>query len=424
MISTFAGGGVSSSDGIPATASSIDDPHGGVFDKYGNCYFVQSQSHKISRVSVTGIITTIAGTGSLGYNGDGIPASSAKLNYPNAVAVDTSGNVYITDAANHRIRKVTIATGLISTIAGTGSSGFAGEGIPATSAIIQSPWGICFDKNNNLYFSDGLNYRIRKISSSGIISTVTGNGTSGYSGDGLAATVAQCGLVMGLRTDTSGNLVFADFGNSRVRKINPLGIITTIAGNGTYTYSGDGMPATSASLDPLDIEIENNNGNVFIIDHANNRIRKIDLSGIIHTVAGTGIAGFNGDGILATAAQISNPGGLAMDGCGNIYFGDINNARFRKITFNPCIPALDEKEFFKNDKVSIYPNPANDIIIIEQINTNALYQISNILGSVVQNGHLKAGNAILSIKHFPPGIYMLLLTDGEGKRTVHKIIKD
>lgn len=334
MINTVAGGG-SSGDGSPATMASINNPHGGVFDKQGNLYFVQSSSHIIRKVNTSGIISTFAGSGVIGYGGDGGQASVARLKYPNSIAIDTAGNIFITDAGNYRIRKVDVSTGIITTVVGTGVLGFDGDGGLATAAKIHATWGIVFDKYNNMYFSDVLNHRIRKVATTGIISTIAGIGISGFSGDGGPATNAQLSDVMGLCFDTSGNLFLADYNdNNRIRKIDISGIITTVAGNGVGAYNGDGLTAISTQIDPLDIRIDKAN-NAYFIDHANSRIRKINSSGIVTTVAGTGISGYNGDGIEADTAKISNPGGLAIDACDNIYFGDIGNVRFRKIAFNP-----------------------------------------------------------------------------------------
>lgn len=337
IITSIAGGGTGG-DGTEATAASIFDPHGGVFDNGGNLYIVEGQGNKIRKVDAfTGIITTVVGTGSSGYNGDGIPATSANIT-PNAIAIDTVGNLFITDSA--RIRKIDMATGLISTIAGGGS--LLGDGIPATAAMFQVPWGICFDKHGNLYFGEPLGYKLRKINTSGIISTITGNGVAGFSGDYGPATAAKCGQVFGVCSDIVGNVYFADcVNNDRIRKIDTSGIITTIVGTGISPYNGDTIPATNAHIGPLDVKIDAS-GNLYIIYVSNIRIRKVTSSGVIYTLTGTGVNGYNGDGIAADTAKIYDPGGLAIDLCGNVYFGDIGNERFRKVTVPPIytIPSI------------------------------------------------------------------------------------
>ena len=331
IITTVAGGGLGG-DGSPATAASVIDPHGGVFDRYGNLFIDEGTGHKIRRVdAVTGVITTVAGTGAATYNGDGIPATDANIT-PNAAAIDSIGNLYITD--NALIRKIDAATGMI-TIIGGGGTVPVGDGGPATSAIIQVPWGICTDKFGNIFFGEGNGHRLRKINTSGMISTVAGSGISGFSGDNGPATAAQCGQVFGVCVDNIGNIYFADYTvNERIRKIDTSGIITTVAGTGVYPSNGDGILATTANIDPLDVKIDANN-NLYIVDFANSRIRQVDAFGIIRTIAGTGVNGYNGDGILADTAKIYYPGGLAIDGCGNVYFGDVGNGRFRKVTFPP-----------------------------------------------------------------------------------------
>ena len=215
-------------------------------DASGNLYIADTGNNRIRKVSATGIITTVAGNGSAGYSGDGGPATSAQLDGPEGVAVDGSGNLYIADTCNNRIRKVS-ATGIITTVAGNGSAGYSGDGGPATSAQLSLPAGVAVDGSGNLYIADSGNNRIRKVSATGIITTVAGNGSPGYSGDGGPATSAQLNQPAGVAVDASGNLYIADSSNNRIRKVSATGIITTVAGNGFDGYSGDGGPATSAA---------------------------------------------------------------------------------------------------------------------------------------------------------------------------------
>ena len=379
-----------------------------------------STGHKIRKINATtGIITTIAGTGSTGYNGDGILAIAANIT-PNAIALDSLGNLYITDSA--RIRKIDITTGIISTIGGGGST-LVGDGGPAINASLYVPWGICFDNHGNLYFGEGIGYRLRKINAAGIISTVVGNGVAGYTGDNNFAISAQCGEVFGVCSDKSGNIYFADYIiNERVRKIDTAGIITTIGGNGTYTYNGDNIPATSAHIDPLDVKIDAY-GNLYVVDFANSRIRKINASGYIYTLAGTGINGYNGDGISANTAKIYYPGGLAIDSCGNIYFGDVGNGRFRKITYPKCgYLSVDEMQT-SNQTITIFPNPAyNEITITATVKIKTV-TISNLIGQEVYKREYDTEKAEVNIAMLPAGVYVVSTTDNEGKRTATKIIK-
>ena len=233
------------------------------------------------------IINTIAGTGILSYSGDGGAAIVANLNVPQGLAIDTLGNIYVCDILNHRIRKIN-ELGVISTFAGTGSMGFSGDGGPATAAQLNTPYNITLDRYGNVYVADGDNNRIRKINCSGIISTIAGNGSSGYSGDGGAATIAALFHPSGIVVDSSMTVFFTDARNNRVRKISSSGIITTIAGSGLAGFSGDGGAATAAIIDyPVGIFLDHDH-TIYFADYNNSRIRKIDTLGIISTVAGTG----------------------------------------------------------------------------------------------------------------------------------------
>ena len=289
----------------------------------------------LPQLSKAQIISTIAGTSTTGYNGDGIPATTAQLNLPHGIIVDTAGNIYIAEEANNRIRKISVTTGIISTFAGTGIGGFNGDGILATSAQINGPFGLTFDLYGNLFFADRNNNRVRKITlSTGVITTVAGTGTGGYNGDGILATSAQLLAPINVEMDATGNLLIADWNNNRVRKVNSnTGIISTIAGTGTSGYNGDGIPATTANIgSPFGITIDNL-GNIYIAEWGGHRIRKITLSsGIISTIAGTGTAGYNGDGISSTTAQLYGPSFIRFDNAGNMYIGDAFNHRVRKIT--------------------------------------------------------------------------------------------
>jgi hypothetical protein len=252
------------------------------------------------------IIDTVAGNGSWGYSGDGGPATEAMLSYPRGVAVDASGNIYIADLYNHRIRKVD-TSGIITTVAGNGDEGYSGDGGPATEAMLDFPFGVAVDASGNIYIGDTHNYRIRKVDTSGIITTVAGNGAWGYSGDGGPATEAMLDFPCDVAVDASGNLYIGDVYNQRIRKVDTSGIINTVAGNGSWGYSGDGGPATEAQLHgPFGVTVDAS-GNLYIADYDNQRIRKVDTSGIITTVAGNGSRGYSGDGGPATDAMLNHP---------------------------------------------------------------------------------------------------------------------
>ena len=271
-------------------------------------------------------ITTIAGVDSAGYNGDGIAAIASELNRPFSIGVNNTGNVYIADRYNSRIRCVA-PDGIISTIAGTGVVGFSGDGGPATAAQIATPTGVAADGAGNVYFADKSNNAVRKISVGGIISVYAGNGTAGRSGDGGAATAAELTGPNGVAVDAVGNVYIADQGNSRVRKVSVAGTISTIAGTDSMGYNGDDIPATTAWLqNPYAVAVDRA-GNVYIGDVDNERIRKVDLAGMIWTVAGTGTGGNSGVGGPATAAQLNEPIGVGVDSAGNIYISDAWNSR-------------------------------------------------------------------------------------------------
>jgi len=269
----------------------------------------------------TPIITTIAGTpGVYGYSGDGGPATAAKLNFPQFMAVDNSGNIYISDYDNNAVRKIN-TSGIITTIAGPGTSSVLGDGGPATAAYLSDPAGIAVDGAGNVYICDYGNKRIRKINSSGIISTVAGNGTSGYNGDGIAATAAELRYPDAIALDAAGNLYIGDNGNDRIRMVNTAGIISTFCGTGLGTYNGDGIQATTANISQCDNIHIDAGGNLIFSDEGLNRLRSIAPDGVITTIAGNGTTGYTGDGGPATAAEVS-PYGIAVDGAGNIYFAN------------------------------------------------------------------------------------------------------
>lgn len=275
------------------------------------------------------IITTVAGNGTAGYSGDGGQATMTELYGPTNVIVDINGNLYIVDADNERIRKVD-SMGIVNTIAGNGINGFSGDGGQATDAELSYPNDIAFDAIGNLYIADVWNNNIRKINTLGIITTIAGNGGAGYSGDGGQATSAELNMPTGIAFDSFGNLYIVDSFNHVIRKVNTAGIIATIVGNGTSGYSGDGGQATAAATNANNIAFDNV-GNLYICDQSANRIRLVNTSGIITTIVGSGTAGFSGDGGQATAAELAYPEGIAVDGSGNLLIADRTNARIRLV---------------------------------------------------------------------------------------------
>ncbi|MBI4404879.1 MAG: SMP-30/gluconolactonase/LRE family protein [Deltaproteobacteria bacterium] len=333
-IVTMAGMGFSGGDGGQSTGAALNFPSAVVMDSSGNLYIADTNNNKVRKVSASGLITTVAGNGSSGYSGDGGPAASAKLYYPSAVAIDSAGNLFIADTNNHRIRKVDGNSGNISTVAGNGTGGYAGDNGPAVSARLNSPSGIAIDSDGDLYIADTNNHRIRKVDSNGDISTVAGTGTAGYDEDGPDATSRKLNRPVGVLLDSSDNLYIADSANNRIRMVDGSGIISTLAGNGSGGYSGDGRAATSAKLyNPVSIAMDPA-GNFYIADMYNSRIRMVDMKDMnrkISTVAGKNGSGFSGDGDLATNAMLNSPSGISVDSSGNLYINDKNNHRIRKM---------------------------------------------------------------------------------------------
>ena len=325
-------GSVYGGDGGQATATQLYDPINVAVDGSGNVYIVTRTNHRIRKVDTAGIITTVAGNGRQGYGGDGGAATAAQLNLPWDVAVDGSGNLYIADSGNYRIRKVDADTGNISTVAGNGNFGFSGDGGLATEARLSIPRGVTADGSGNLYIADTFNQRIRKVDADGNISTVAGNGTFGFSGDGGSATAATLRNPWSVTADGSGNFYIADTGSNRIRKVDAAGDISTVAGNGTNGHSRDGHQATTAALfRPTSVALDGS-GNLYSGSTSGRSVRKIDTAtGIISTFAGSGQRGFNGDGGLATATRLYRPQGVAVDGSGNLYIAEANNQRIRKV---------------------------------------------------------------------------------------------
>ena len=338
-ISTVAGGYIG--DGAQATDANLTSPQSVVRDGDGNLYIADQGNNRIRKVDASGVMTTFAGGGSAGGPdyGDGAPATDASLSSPAGIALDGSGNVYIADAGNYRIRMVD-ASGTITTVAGGGD--VLGDGGPATEALVYSSPGVYVDATGSIYIADRWHHRVRKVDASGTISTVAGNGSDGYSGDGGPATEASLSGPLGVVADESGNVYLADYNNTRVRKVDASGVITTVAGNGEYGFSGDGGPATEANFSRPAAVFLDSSGNLYVVDHDNNRIRKVDASGIVTTIAGDGNVGFSGDGGPPTSASLRGPAGIFVGNSGDLYIADTGNNRIRKIDYYDVFPPLLE----------------------------------------------------------------------------------
>jgi uncharacterized protein (TIGR03437 family) len=392
-ISPFAGNGLASYSGDSGTSSATTPTQAGLHNPLdvavgpnGTIYIVDTGNSLIRTVS-GGAINYVAGSGSVGFAGDGGSATATTTNTgpgvalygPRAIAFDSAGNYYLADSGNGRIRKVN-SKGTISTVAGNGTLGFAGDGSAATGANLNQPSGVALDSQGNIYIADTLNARIRKVSSSGTITTVAGNGLASYSGDGGSATGAQLNGPLGIASDNSGNLFVADSQNgvvrtvkngaiasvgggtlaiprgvatdaagnayvadaqdNRVRRIGTDGTVTTYAGNGTNGFTGDGGPAVNAELSAPAAVALDAAGNLYIADLGNLRIRKVSADGNISTVAGNGAEGYSGDGGAALNASLNTPLGVAVDPSGNLYIADSASHVIRKVTLDGNINTI------------------------------------------------------------------------------------
>jgi sugar lactone lactonase YvrE len=326
-VKTVAGGFVG--DGRPATKASFQWPYFVVQDQSGNTYVTDFSAHRIRKINSSGIISTYAGTGISGYNGDNIPSNTAMLSYPTGMTMDSAGNIVFADGGNNRVRRID-PSGIITTIAGNGNAGYSGDGGPAIDATFDQPWGVTYDAAGNLYISDIGNARIRIVDTSGIINTYAGNGTQGYGGDGGPATDASLNLPRGLTVDSHNNLYIADTANHRVRIVDAGGTINTFAGNGQQGFSGDGGPATQAKIgNPRNVVFRT--GTVYITNAGSSRVRSVPVStGIINTFAGS-FWGYDGDNNPPLSTEFTSVAGLLFRASG-VLFGDTFNARIRQLT--------------------------------------------------------------------------------------------
>ncbi len=381
-----------SGDGGPATAAGLYSPCLATIDPSGNMYIADASNNVIRVVNhSTGDINTIAGNHAFGggYSGNGGPATSAELNGPQGIVLDASGNIYIADTYNNVIRKVN-TSGTISTFAGNHVIGYSGDGGAAISAELNNPTDVAFDVAGNVYIADHGNNVIREVNSvSGDISTVVGNSKSGYFGDGGPATAAELNLPVSVTFSHSGNMYITDYNNNLVREVSN-GTITTVAGNHSkgFGYSGDGGSATSAQLYYPSGIVVDAIGNVFISDLANSVVRKVNTSGTISTVAGNNTegSGYSGDGAPATAAELSTPLGLSLDNAGDLFIADGDNNVIRKVS---TIAAGVEKITSASGEINIYPNPNSGSFVVSLSHAelvSALHpviEVYNILGEKV-----------------------------------------
>jgi sugar lactone lactonase YvrE len=407
IITTIAGNdtGAYRGDGGPASLAEFNSPVCIACDNAGNIFIADPGNSRVRKINSSGIVSTIAGNGIASNNDDSI-ATGAELNLPFGVAVDGIGNVFIADCSNSRVCKVNSA-GIFSVVVGTGYYGNGGDGGPATLAQLWNPSGVAIDGSGNLYISDGFNHRIRKVDTSGIISTIAGSYIAGYTGDGGPATDALLNTPNSVIADKKGNVYFSDYNS--IRKIDTSGIISTIAGFDTSSgYSGDNGPATTALFHtPVNMALDGF-GNLYVADVFNNRIRKISPAGIITTVAGNGTRGFGGDSGLAINAMLNYPNGVGVDHFGNIYIADSRNERIRYIASSVFVATENSVGF----AINTYPNPSSGRFIVSVTSDSympAALTITNMLGVRIKELMIPTNTPSEILLDAPPGIYFINL---------------
>jgi len=329
IISTYAGNGAASfaGDGGPAVSAALNRPVYVHLDGAGSLYISDENNQRIRRVDGAGVITTFAGNGTAGFSGDGGPATAASLRGPTGTCSDAAGNVYINDTLNHRVRRVDRA-GNITTYAGDGNT-----------ATLNLPIRCAVDANGVLYLAEQGGHRIRRIAAAHSLATVAGNGSRGFSGDGGPASAAVLDNPTAVAVDYAGNVFFSDQGNQRIRRIGADGVITTVAGNGSPGFSGDNGPAMAAQLNfPGGLAVDQA-GQLYVADGPNHRVRRLDRNGNIRTLVGNGTGVFAGDGAQALGASLNGAFGISLDAGGNLFIADTLNNRVRRVTaLGPLTP--------------------------------------------------------------------------------------
>ena len=389
-------------------------------------YIADEYNYCVRKITPAGGVSTFAGIGGVsGYSGDGGPATAAKILYAVNFCFDSVGNMFLADGSS-RVRKID-TFGVITTFCGTGVSGYSGDGGYATAANLYTCNVVATDRRGNVYVSEYSNNCIRKVNTSGVISTFFGTGFAGFSGDGGPATAAQLSGPTGLVIDSIGNMYVVDARNNRIRKVDTLGIVSTYAGNGGSGFSGDGGMATAAQIGNAAQNCSfDRTGNLYFSDGTNMVIRRISLSGLITTVAGTaGVAGYSGDGGPATACKLNSPGHISFDARGDGYIADYNNNVIRKVWLASTPPehsGLTDQQTYA--KVDLVPNPAHeyfDISIGDVYCVQGTVKIFSLTGALVSKVSFVGDLVRISVKDYPAGMYICDI-DADGRRLVKRVV--
>jgi len=407
------GAGAFGGDGGASTAASLHSPYAVSLDGTGNVYILDRLNARIRKIFPSGIIVTVIGTGLTGYSGDGSVGTSADIT-PSGFAVSNT-DIYVSDNYHHVIRRLN-SVGIMSTFAGNGLNASAGDGGPASAASFKTPAGMALDAAGNLYIADGEGNVVRKINTSGVISTFAGDGTAGFAGDGGSATLASLDSPYAVALDAFGNVFISDVKNNRVRKVDVSGAISTYAGAGTAGYSGDNGPATDAELNRPAGLATDKDGNLYIADADNNVIRKVATDGTITTAVGNGTPGFGGDYGPVNGCNLNRPFGVAVDAMGDLYIADANNQRIRK-TYAPT--AVENTQTIAN--VEIYPSPAGEMLFVDGLSKGDKLSVMDVTGRVVVSAEVTNGGVEqLNVTSLAQGVYMLNITtvSGNGKAVV------
>ena len=442
VITTYAGMPGSAGyagDSGPANAANFASPSDVAVDKIGNLYIADFENNTIRKVDTFGTITTFAGTGfgagiappSGGYTGDNGQATAAELNGPFALVVDKAGNVIFADGYNHAVRMINTA-GIITTIAGKNLMGYSGDNGPATDARLNNPVGVALDTSGNLYIADDHNNVIRKVNTSGIITTFAGNTIAGYTGDSGPATAATLDLPLGVAVDSRNNVYIADAQNNVVRKVNTSGIITTYAGGagGTDTAhgsTGDSGPAINARLYYPTRLVFDPSDNLYISDANNNVVRKVTPEGSIYAFAGTGVQGFSGDGGTPDTAELFLPHGIAINQHGIFYVADRGNEVIRRIG-PPIVPnSVQPVPNLKLTGLAVYPNPVRtgilNIKITSDLTEDAMLTVTNVLGQTLQQQTITTNKPATIKMDEPAGIYFISAVSRNGNWKTEVVVE-